>query len=337
MAPRLSPAPPGLSRYAGIGQATPAFLVEIISTSDARHRTPLRGTPFWHDGMRAGSAIIAILRDNGFMRQLQLFTTAELGRMRDRTASRNHSPERDEFRRLHAHHRAWGLVQRHGRRLHRLRTSSCAPRPARTPDNGRQDGDQAPAPAVLPASAVAPDLTPASAVVPAPAPAEQRQRSTPAAFEQRRSPARNQPTRNQATRDQHVAARQQPAPPPPHADPRCHLPSPATHRLPRPGHGTVRSAGEAATRTSNPGRDKGADAGPVAPDPDRPTPETAPPTASRGSDRQAEAARPMPRPPRHRHREARKMVAGVTIHARPNPITFHPFLAPDRPAKARGP
>ena len=35
--------------------------------------------------------------------------------------------------------------------------------------------------------------------------------------------------------------------------------------------------------------------------------------------------------------KAGKMVAGVAVHARPNPITCHPFLAPDRPAKARGP
>jgi hypothetical protein len=42
------------------------------------------------------------------MRQLQLFTSAELGRMRDRTASRNYSPEKDEFRREHERHRAWG-------------------------------------------------------------------------------------------------------------------------------------------------------------------------------------------------------------------------------------
>jgi hypothetical protein len=79
-------------------------------------------------------------RDNISMRQLQFFTTAELGRMRDRTAARNHSPERDEFRRLHAHRRAWGLAQRHGRRLRQLRTSSCAPRPAHPPENARQDG-----------------------------------------------------------------------------------------------------------------------------------------------------------------------------------------------------
>ena len=237
-------------------------LAEITSVSDARHRKSLRGTPFWHDGMRTGSAIMAVLRDNSSMRQLQFFTTAELGRMRDRTASRNHSPERDEFRRLHAHHRAWGLVQRHGRRLHHLRTSSCTPRPARTPEHGRQDGDQAP-PRLWSRSQpwsrpwLRPRLRPWSRpwlrlrlrlrLWPGfgcgsgfGCPAEQRQRSTPAACEQRRSPARNQPTpnqpaRNQPTRDQHVSASQKPAPPPPHPGPAMPPARPSPDRLPAPG------------------------------------------------------------------------------------------------------
>jgi len=64
------------------------------------------------------------------MRQLQLFTRAALAEMRDRTASRNYSPAREEFRREHAHHRAWGLTQRHGERLRRQRGKSCAHDPA---------------------------------------------------------------------------------------------------------------------------------------------------------------------------------------------------------------
>jgi hypothetical protein len=64
------------------------------------------------------------------MRQLQLFTSAALAEMRDRTASRNYSPEREEFRREHARHRAWGLLQRHGERLRRQRRQSCAHAPA---------------------------------------------------------------------------------------------------------------------------------------------------------------------------------------------------------------
>jgi hypothetical protein len=52
--------------------------------------------------------------------QLQLFTRAELTAMRDRTKSRSYSPEADEFRRVHERHRAWGLQQRHARKLRRL-------------------------------------------------------------------------------------------------------------------------------------------------------------------------------------------------------------------------
>ncbi len=64
------------------------------------------------------------------MRQLQLFSTAELAVMRDRTASRRYSAEREEFRREHARRRAWGLAQRHATKLHRLRGSGCEERPA---------------------------------------------------------------------------------------------------------------------------------------------------------------------------------------------------------------
>ncbi|MFB9696369.1 hypothetical protein ACFFRK_25225, partial [Amorphoplanes digitatis] len=54
-------------------------------------------------------------------RQLQFFSRGELAAMRDRTASRNYSPERDQFRRDHERHRTWGLTQRHARRLRQLR------------------------------------------------------------------------------------------------------------------------------------------------------------------------------------------------------------------------
>jgi hypothetical protein len=64
------------------------------------------------------------------MRQLQLFSQAALAEMRDRTAARNYSPAREEFRREHARHRAWGLTQRHGERLRRQRGKSCAHDPA---------------------------------------------------------------------------------------------------------------------------------------------------------------------------------------------------------------
>src|ERR1700733_14628947 len=54
-------------------------------------------------------------------RQLELFSRSELASMRDRTRSRNYSPEAEQFRRDHARHRAWGLAQRHGFRMMQLR------------------------------------------------------------------------------------------------------------------------------------------------------------------------------------------------------------------------
>jgi hypothetical protein len=51
------------------------------------------------------------------MRQLQLFTTAQLATMRDTTRRRNYSAEAEEFRREHQRHRVWGMTQRHARKL----------------------------------------------------------------------------------------------------------------------------------------------------------------------------------------------------------------------------
>jgi hypothetical protein len=80
--------------------------------------------------------------DNCAMRQLQLFTTAELAKMRDRTASRNYSAERDEFRREHERHRAWGLTQRHAAKLRRARET----RPPGRIDDRRALAPRQPAP-----------------------------------------------------------------------------------------------------------------------------------------------------------------------------------------------
>src|SRR5947208_15308944 len=55
------------------------------------------------------------------MAQLELFSRSQIAAVRDRTASRNYSPEREQFRREHERHREWGLRQRHGRRLMHLR------------------------------------------------------------------------------------------------------------------------------------------------------------------------------------------------------------------------
>ncbi|MCW2141604.1 hypothetical protein BXY51_006188 [Actinoplanes cyaneus] len=58
--------------------------------------------------------------DNQMVAQMSLFNRAELAGMRDRTLSRNYSAEAEEFRREHERHRAWGLRQRHARKLVRV-------------------------------------------------------------------------------------------------------------------------------------------------------------------------------------------------------------------------
>ena len=72
------------------------------------------------------------------MRQLQLFTTAELAGMRDRTKSRNYSPSRDEFRRTQQRHRSWGLARRHAERLQRVRNRPVPASPQPTSPNAGQ-------------------------------------------------------------------------------------------------------------------------------------------------------------------------------------------------------
>jgi hypothetical protein len=60
------------------------------------------------------------VRENKRMRQLELFTSAKLATMRDRTRRHNYSAKAEGFRDTHRRHRAWGLTQRHARRLSRL-------------------------------------------------------------------------------------------------------------------------------------------------------------------------------------------------------------------------
>ena len=73
------------------------------------------------------------------MRQLSLFTTGQLAVMRDRTAARNYSAERDAFRREHERHRSWGLTQRHAERLRRCRASRSAAADACPPRDAASD------------------------------------------------------------------------------------------------------------------------------------------------------------------------------------------------------
>ena len=61
------------------------------------------------------------------MRQLSLFDRATTASMRDRTRSRNYSPERDEFRREHERRRYWGLQRRHAEKLRRLHDGPTPP------------------------------------------------------------------------------------------------------------------------------------------------------------------------------------------------------------------
>jgi hypothetical protein len=116
------------------------------------------------------------------MRQLQLFTSAALAAMRDRTASRNYSPGRDEFRREHERHRAWGLTQRHGERLRRLRDSGCASRSAGLHQHRSQDRTEAPSPSA----------------VPPPTPLEQEKRPAPSRPARNQALARTQPKQTTA-------------------------------------------------------------------------------------------------------------------------------------------
>lgn len=109
--------------------------------------------------------------------------------MRDRTAARNYSPERDEFRREHERHRAWGLIQRHGERRRRLRDSTGASQAASVHEHRTRDQAQQP---------------PAT---PAPVPLEQQQRQA-----LRNAPTDREPARRRGTDAAAPAQEGQPAP-----------------------------------------------------------------------------------------------------------------------------
>jgi hypothetical protein len=92
------------------------------------------------------------------MRQLQLFSSAELAVMRDRTKSHSHSPERDEFRRDHERHRAWGLTQRHAQKLRR-RHPGIHDRPAPNVTQNLQTDATRDPPSPLPPEPLPPEPT----------------------------------------------------------------------------------------------------------------------------------------------------------------------------------
>ncbi|XVU27248.1 hypothetical protein ACQPZJ_09450 [Actinoplanes sp. CA-054009] len=62
--------------------------------------------------------------------QLGLISRKQFNAMLDRALARNWSPEKEAFRRDHERRRKWGLAQRHGLKLLRLRREEHA----KTPD-----------------------------------------------------------------------------------------------------------------------------------------------------------------------------------------------------------
>ncbi|MEU4236657.1 hypothetical protein [Actinoplanes sp. NPDC026619] len=85
----------------------------------------------------SGADFPKALRDNIYMRQMSLFSRAEIAAMRDRTASRNYSPEMEEFRREHKIRRAFGKARRHEERDWRVLAGSRDPRKAPVIDESR--------------------------------------------------------------------------------------------------------------------------------------------------------------------------------------------------------
>jgi hypothetical protein len=184
----------------------------------------------WHDPPLIRVSFPGQVRDNRGVRQLQLFTSAQMAVMRDRTARRNYSAEAEEFRREHARHREWGLAQRHGEKLRRLRNSRRDAQAANMAE-GHQ-GDQTLAPS--PPSLAYPPPTPAPrerAVRPQPAPRERAVRPQPAPRERA---VRPQPApRERAVRPEPAAREQVTRPEPaPTAHPAC--PEPALREQPEP-------------------------------------------------------------------------------------------------------
>ena len=59
------------------------------------------------------------------MSQLSLFSPSDLAEMRDRTRSRNYSPESEAFRRVQQRRRDHGKAQRHAARIYRDFQQSC--------------------------------------------------------------------------------------------------------------------------------------------------------------------------------------------------------------------
>ncbi|GAA0510059.1 hypothetical protein Ade02nite_52860 [Paractinoplanes deccanensis] len=101
------------------------------------------------------------------MTQLSFFSRAQLAAMRDRTAARNFSPERDAFRRDHKRRRDHGKARRHALRIYQQFQASCPdepppipPRPAPRPPRTRPAALRPPRPRAAPTSDVPHSGTP---------------------------------------------------------------------------------------------------------------------------------------------------------------------------------
>jgi hypothetical protein len=99
------------------------------------------------------------------MGQMSLFSRAEIAGMRDWTAARNHCPERDDFRREHEQHRAWGLQRRHAAKLRHVRQQRSAP-PAAPATRGDHTRPTTAARRPLPRQAETPQPSSARAATP---------------------------------------------------------------------------------------------------------------------------------------------------------------------------
>lgn len=257
---------------------------------------------------------MARLRDNISVRQLQLFTPAELDTMRDRSALRNYSPERDEFRRQHERRRAWGLIQRRGQRLRHLRNSSRAPGSGTLmPDDRREAHRPArvPAPTQVPTQVSAqvptgvPAQVPALALGSAPAPALQTSTA------ERSDPPRHQiapliRSRHSDTHHPITPESSRPAPnaPPPAATPPAGRPAHSGHSSPAPTTPAIR---------------------------------VTPTIRSTPASKATRANKAIPRPPRPGFRQTSTRLAGDMIDFNTRSAFRHPMVSPMRPTKARGP
>ncbi|MFC7279555.1 hypothetical protein ACFQS1_36800 [Paractinoplanes rhizophilus] len=125
-----------------------------------------------------------------FMRQLQLFTTAQLATMRDTTKRRNYSAEAEEFRREHQRHRVWGMTQRHARKLRSIYGHFPSDEELRAEWHGRSTAasEQAPSRPVVP-----PEATPSGPEQAEPEQTLQEQAETEQALPEQALPEQAEP------------------------------------------------------------------------------------------------------------------------------------------------